>query len=124
MFRIKNLLNNENVKTIDKKEKMRVIEYINAQNGFDFDLNQIADELGINPSYLSRWFKEYTGETYTEYIQRLKINEVIRLLTEEDMSLKEIAKRVNYSSDSALAKAFKKRMGCTPKEFKERRTER
>ena len=102
-------------------EYNRVIEYIKAQNGFDFDLNQIASELGINPSYLSRWFKEYTGETYTEYIKRLKINEVIRLLTEEDMSLKEIAERVNYSSDSALAKAFKKKMGCTPKEFKERR---
>ena len=105
------------IKTAD--ENNRVIEYIRAQNGFDFDLNQIAVDLDVNPSYLSRWFKNCIGENYTDYIKRLKIAEVKRLLTESELSLKEIAIRVNYSSDSALAKAFKKETGITPKTFRE-----
>ncbi len=108
-----------NNKKMGADENNRVIEYIRAQNGFDFDLNQIAVDLDVNPSYLSRWFKNCIGENYTDYIKRLKIAEVKRLLTESELSLKEIAIRVNYSSDSALAKAFKKETGITPKTFRE-----
>lgn len=105
-------------KKLDNNEYNRVIKYISTQKGFDFDLNQIALDLELNPSYLSRWFKECIGETYTEYIKRLKINEVKRLLTESELSLKEIALKVNYSSDSALAKAFKKETGLTPQTYR------
>lgn len=105
-------------KRVDSNEYNRVIKYISAQKGFDFDLNQIALDLKLNPSYLSRWFKECVGENYTEYIKRLKMNEVKRLLIESELSLKEIALEVNYSSDSALAKAFKKETGLTPQTYR------
>lgn len=96
-----------------------VTEYIRSKNGFDFDLNQIAADLGINPSYLSRWFKEYMGETYTDYIKKLKIKEVKKLLIDTDLPLEEIALRVNYSSSSVLAKVFKRETGMTLKTFRE-----
>ena len=60
------------------------------------------------------------GETYTDYIKNLKIKEVKRLLAESDLSLEEIAQKVNYSSSSVLSKVFKKETGMTLKTFREK----
>lgn len=69
---------------------------------------------------LSRKFKECTGETVIEYMHRLRIDKSRRLLIETNMKITDIAALVGFNDISFFNKAFKRRMGTTPREYREK----
>lgn len=78
----------------------------------------IAKDLQINRTYLSRVFKNETGSTLIDYIHTLKIDEAKRLLIITDKPLIHIANSLSFCSQSQFQMVFKKVVGCTPTEFK------
>ena len=79
----------------------------------------IADHLHYDYSYLSRLFSSVEGITIEKFIARQKIEKVKELLFYDELSLSEIALRLNYSSVAYLSSQFKKETGMTPTRFKE-----
>jgi len=77
----------------------------------------IAERLRVNPSYLSRYYKEQAGEGLSEFVARTRIDAAKRILTETDLPLGEVARRVGLSGDVALIKLFKRLEGITPGRF-------
>lgn len=80
----------------------------------------IAYYVSLNPAYLSRFFKKETGQTLTEYITKLRLNEAKRLLTETDLTITLIAEKIGYKNYSYFSKIFKERYGITPNDYKKR----
>lgn len=89
----------------------------------NFDLNWAAREIGTNRSYLSKAINSQ-GFGFSEYINKLRIKEVIKILEDEndiksDYSFTEIASGVGFNSKSVFYNSFHKETGMTPFQFKE-----
>ncbi|GGH64470.1 helix-turn-helix domain-containing protein [Phaeocystidibacter marisrubri] len=78
----------------------------------------LADQLSHDYSYLSRLFSSVEGITIERFVTRQRVEKVKELLFYDELSLKEIAYRLNYSSPAYLSTQFKKEIGMTPGEFK------
>lgn len=78
------------------------------------DIQQIAANLGTSYSWFRKAFKEYTGFSPSQYFQELKLRKAKELLSETNLSIKEIAYKLDFSSYEYFLSFFKKRVGQTP----------
>lgn len=83
---------------------------------------KVADLLGTNRTYLSQVINEQTGQTFTLYVNRYRLDEAIRLLgdPQADITLKGIASDVGFSSMTTFYKVFQTNVGMSPKEYREK----
>ena len=81
-------------------------------------LDGIAKEFNISKFYLSRFFKENTGEKYIDYISNLRIQEAKRLLKEENLSIRDVIQNVGYFDMASFNKKFKRAVGISAREYK------
>lgn len=81
-------------------------------------LASVAGAFDINPNYLSGSFKEQTGENFLEYLNKLRLEKVKKLLKESNATLTEIAEMTGYSNSAVLIRNFKKREGMTPGQYR------
>lgn len=80
----------------------------------------IARELGVSMPNLSRAFKREHGKTLQKFLfQQRIIKSVILLLENPNLSIKEVAKIIDYSSSSYFIKVFKKFCNSPPKQFRD-----
>jgi AraC-like DNA-binding protein len=92
----------------------RISRYIHTHMHEKVRLPDIAVQLGMNSSYLSRHFREKTGMTIKQYTTKMKIDEAKRLLEYTDLSLSGICAHVGFSDQHYLHTVFKKQTGTTP----------
>ncbi|WP_173915581.1 helix-turn-helix domain-containing protein [Halobacillus sp. Marseille-Q1614] len=98
----------------------RAKNYIFQNLTEEINLKVIADELKVNPNYLSSVFNKDTGISLTKYINEQRIKEAKDLLRETPYSLMEISIILGYNSQSYFTRVFKKQEGVSPKEFREK----
>lgn len=80
----------------------------------DLNINTIAERIGRNPKYISRVFKEETGEGILDYINRQRIRKAQVLMKSESMTLEQIGEIVGYANVKTFRRAFQKETGMTP----------
>lgn len=86
----------------------------------ELSLRLVAQELYMNGSYLSRVFKQEVGESLIEYITRKRIEKSMQLMDETGMKAYEIAEQVGIKDAHYFSICFKKYVGVTVKEYKNR----
>ncbi|MBD2847175.1 AraC family transcriptional regulator [Paenibacillus sp. IB182496] len=84
---------------------------------YSFSLQQMAADMGMSASYISRYFKNQTSLTVTQYIQRLRIERAKELLRGDD-NLQSIAEQLGYGNGSSFIRRFKEHEGVTPGEYR------
>ncbi|HEX3021873.1 MAG TPA: helix-turn-helix domain-containing protein [Lachnospiraceae bacterium] len=82
-------------------------------------LNDIAEELQMNPNYLSEVFKQYEGISISNFIVREKVNLAKNMLIYSQYSYIEIATYLGFASQSHLGKHFRSITGYTPKQYRD-----
>ncbi|MDQ6418721.1 response regulator [Paenibacillus sp. LHD-117] len=82
-------------------------------------LQSIAENVYLNPSYLSKVYKLETGEGISDYLSRLKMEKAAHMLRSSQEKIYEIAAMVGYQKTSYFIKVFKERYGVTPQEFRD-----
>ena|SRR5690606_22096182 len=109
-----------------EKIKNIIIDLVHYQdNGTKTNLSDIlSDKLNHDYNYLSNLFSEIEGTTIEKYFIAQKVEKVKELLVYDELSLSEIALRLNYSSVAYLSNQFKKVTGLTPSHFKQIRQEK
>lgn len=96
----------------------QIIVYIEAHYKQDIYLDSISEAMKLSPKYVSRIFKEVTGQNLTDYIAVRRIAEAKRLLAESDMKNDEIALEVGIASRATFFRLFKRYEGVTPQEYR------
>jgi len=81
-------------------------------------LVEIADEIGVHPSHLSRTFRKHFGQTLGEYVRGLRIDHAIRQLASTDSPIGHIAATAGFSDHAHFSRECKKRLGMTPVELR------
>jgi two-component system response regulator YesN len=111
---------------VQSKEKQssssveRAKAYIAEKFNKDISLDDVSKEVDISPYYFSKLFKEETGENFIEYLTAVRINKAKQLIAGSDMSMKEICTEVGYSDPNYFSRIFKKNVGVTPTEYKDK----
>lgn len=90
-------------------------EYANSE----LTLSYTADHFYITSSYLSTFFKENVGDTFLNYLTRLRVEHAKELIRTTNLSMGEIALRVGYASGNTFTRIFKKVEGITPTQYRE-----
>ncbi len=106
---------------IIEKIKNIIIDIVHYQdNNTKNNLSDVlSSELHLDYNYLSNLFSEIEGTTIEKYFIAQKIEKVKELLVYDELSLSEIAFRLNYSTVAYLSNQFKKVTGLTPSHFKQ-----
>lgn len=85
----------------------------------NLSLNYVAEAFELSDSYVSRLFKEKTGNNFLDYMNRARIEKAkMILLSERETSIQEIGSLVGYDSDATFRRIFKKYEGITPSQFR------
>ena len=105
--------NQQQVDMIDKA-RWRIRESLESE----ITIQGIAEELGVSYSNFRKLFKEYTGLSPATYQQELRLLRAKELLSTTDLSIKEIAYRLNFESPDYFSAKFKAKMGIKPSEVK------
>ena len=82
------------------------------------DLEFYASHLCITPHYLSEICKRISGKPASYWIDRFTMQEITRLLRQKELSLTEIAERMNFSSVSYFSRYVQKRINLSPSEYR------
>lgn len=98
----------ERLKAIIEREYTQPLEFA-----------ELAERIEMNPSYVSRLFKNVTGQTLTDYLIGVRMAHAKRLLEDQpELKNYEIAERIGYGDPVHFNKLFKKTVGMTPKDYR------
>jgi len=98
----------------------RALSYIRTHFGDHLTLDEVARTVHLSPSYFSRLFKSETGQTFSGYLQAIRIEHAKSFLRRKDCSMTEIAEQTGFFDQSHFIKAFKHATGMTPGLYRRR----
>lgn len=102
----------------DNKPVQQVKQYVENHLRESITLDDAAAMAGFAPAYFSNIFKKQTGQTFTEYLTEVRLQEAKRLLRSTDFSIGEIAGMTGYPDDKYFRKLFKKIVGIKASEYR------
>lgn len=97
-----------------EKCKQYIVRHLNSR----FTLDDLAETIGLNRTYISGLFRQYEGMTLTEYTHRERINAAQNMLRFSDYKLAQIAEYFCFHSQSHFGRIFKKYTGMTPQQYR------
>lgn len=99
--------------------EQRILNYIDRNIKSGISLDQAAEYANMSSYYFSRVFKKITGVNFITYVTDCKIEVAREMLVDTDMPVISIAYELSYSEANYFSKAFKRKVGMTPTEYRE-----
>lgn len=101
------------------KPLTRAISLIMADPHRDWKVTEVARAARMSRSGLQRMFRAFQHESIHEFLLRMRLDQARQLLCDERLAIKEIAARLNFSSEFYFSRFFRKRTGLSPRQFRE-----
>ncbi|WP_113672277.1 response regulator transcription factor [Vallitalea guaymasensis] len=95
----------------------KAIAYIDEKFYLDISLEDVANHVFLNSVYFCRYFKQKTGETFTDYLTKVRMEEAIKLINKAKYKTYEISNMVGYKSSKYFSRVFKQYTGLSPSEY-------
>lgn len=105
---------------INYRRVKTIMSYIHENYREKISLQDIADVAGLSKGECCRFFKRMTKCTIFEFVNNYRIDKSIELLQNTDICVGDIAEMSGFGGPSYYIESFKKRLGCTPKEYRNR----
>ncbi|MBP3720332.1 MAG: helix-turn-helix domain-containing protein [Clostridia bacterium] len=99
-------------------------EYIRTHLNENLSLDRLAELSHFHPAYLSRMFKETTGMTVGDFINRTRQEKAESLLTGSRLTVLEISREMGFATDNYFCRWFRKRTGMSPHHYREKHRDR
>lgn len=94
-------------------------EYVQEHLQEDISLQDVADKMFFSTVYFSRFFKKQTGETFSNYLLRVRMEQAVKLLR-KNKKVTEISEACGYHDPSYFTRIFKEYYNYTPKDYARR----
>lgn len=111
------------LKEYRKHKDISIVEdiknYIKKNYNKEISNKVIGSQFGFSSNYIGQVFKNETGMTINEYLNKTRIGEAKRLLKDTQLRVFEIAYEVGFNDHQYFSSVFKKIVGITPKEYRE-----
>lgn len=105
-----------------KSEVDKIVEILNyiQENFKEVTLENVAEKFNFSLPYLSKIIKKFTGETYTEIVQKIKMNKACTILVNTNCSINDICYMVGYVNQEHFIRVFKKCFGMSPTQYRKK----
>ncbi len=100
-------------RAINNGQMLEILNY-SFENYQTITLHALANHFHFNPSYLSNYIHQQTGQTFTDMLKEIKLKQTAKLLLETKMPLNDICGAVGYKDTSQFIRNFKEVYGTTP----------
>ncbi|SEA61076.1 helix-turn-helix domain-containing protein [Paenibacillus sp. 276b] len=111
----------EYVMSLEKSQSVveKVIQYIQIHISEDLPREEIANQVFLNPDYLTRIFKKQTGMSISEYMFKERLRLAQELLAKTELPISAVATQIGYANFSHFSRMFKKHTSMNPNEFRQ-----
>lgn len=124
----------ENVSLLDIKKKVifnskeeyvkNAVGYIEKNFSGKLSISEVVKYVGLNRSYFGVIFKEIMGISPIDYLVNYRIDRAKKYLSDDSMSIGDVARSVGYEDPLAFSKIFKRKVGISPEAFRKEKKER
>lgn len=97
-----------------------ILRYVSEHYAEDLRLVDIAGRFYLAPSTLSRYFREETGQSFSEYLAEIRAGNALNELVKTDLPIAAIAERNGYSSASLFSQTFRRKHRMSPSAYRSR----
>ncbi|KRE72912.1 response regulator [Paenibacillus sp. Soil750] len=123
------LLNNLDRFIQDRREQaptepntmQKVLDYLQTHYADDLNMAVVSNHFSLNYSYFSQAFQEYYGESFSNYVRRLRLDKAKELLVHSDLKVYEISDQVGFENVKHFTRIFKDTEGITALEYRSQR---
>lgn len=123
------LLNNLDRFIQDRREQaptepntmQKVLAYLQTHYADDLNMAVVSNHFSLNYSYFSQAFQEYYGESFSNYVRRLRLDKAKELLVHSDLKVYEISDQVGFENVKHFTRIFKDTEGITALEYRSQR---
>ncbi|MEZ4610481.1 MAG: AraC family transcriptional regulator [Caldilineaceae bacterium] len=96
----------------------RAVDYIHTHYADEISRQALAEAVGASPAYVTRVFREQTGLTPWQYLNRYRVAQAQRLLRESDATITEIAGLTGFNDSAYFSRIFRRECGSSPNTFR------
>ena len=94
------------------------VDIVEAEYGSDLSLDDIARRVASSRRQLQRAYAEIGGTTFRTHLTQVRMDRAADLLADGVMNVRDVARRVGYRQPAQFAKAFRRRHGTAPSEYR------
>ena len=103
----------------ESRRVAKVQEYVARHYSEDVRLEMLADLVGMTPVAFSRFFRQRTGRTFSDYLIEFRLGIASRKLVDSEQTVAEVCYDCGFNTISNFNRLFRKYKGCSPTEFRE-----
>lgn len=112
---------NQTAANVSNNQRLsRLMEYIGIHYAEELSLSELASEICLSEPYFGIYFYEQTGMHIRDYINRVRLYHAVQLISDTDLTVKEIAYRVGFSSPEYLARKFREVFHAAPLDYRKK----
>lgn len=108
---------------VGRSALQEVQRWVAAHPADNHSIDRLAERAGMSPRHFARLFRIETGLTPAAYVENVRIEAVRRLLERDDVALKQVAGACGFRDPDTLRRAFVRRVGTTPAEYRRRQAQ-
>jgi beta-xylosidase/AraC-like DNA-binding protein len=117
-FLIKNIFEKPQGQLVEDEKIRRIMEYVNQNYKDQIYLDEVAKKEFLSYSYLSRYFKQEVGVSFSEFITKVRLQNAVENLRYSNDSIIKIAMKNGFSTSKSFYKHFKKHFGVSPADYR------
>ena len=95
-----------------------IVDHITEHSDTQFSMAEMCQRVGMTESSFSRFFRRATGNNFTDFVNRVRINRACQLLMESDRYISNVCYDVGFNNVANFNRRFLQIKGMTPKEFR------
>lgn len=104
---------------VDSDRINKVQDYVESHYNEEIRLSALADIVGMTTVSFSRFFKQVTGQTFSDYLITFRLESASRMLVDSHLAIADICYDCGFNNLSNFNRIFKKYKKCSPKEYRE-----
>ena len=97
----------------------RIVDYVSEHSASNLSMADLAAREGMSESAFSRFFQRGTGNTFTDFVNRLRVNKACQLLRETDSYIASVCFEVGFNNVAHFNRQFLRLKGVTPKQYRQ-----
>jgi len=119
LFSLNDYIRNIKAIHVEHKEMNKAVQYIQEHYHQDLTMAVVSNHVSLNYSYFSECFKEFTGDSFVNFLKKVRMERAKELLEQTDDKVYEIGKKVGFENPKQFNRVFRELEGVSAMEYRD-----